>query len=65
MVDRDKIEGLIRHLRQYTAYLQEIVEQDQGKFLGDHRSIRGVYRGLSRASCRLGVTVARLGAVLG
>ena len=39
MVDRDKIEGLIRHLRQYTAYLQEIVEQDQGKFLGDHRSI--------------------------
>lgn len=39
MVDRDKIEGLIRHLQQYTAYLQEIVVQDQGEFLGDPRSI--------------------------
>ena len=32
MVDRDKVEGLIRHLQQYTAYLQEIVEQDQEEF---------------------------------
>ena len=39
MVDRDKIEGLIRHLQQYTAYLQGIVEQDQEEFLGDPRSI--------------------------
>ena len=39
MVDRDKFEGLIRHLRQYTAYLQEIVEQDQKEFLRDPRSI--------------------------
>jgi hypothetical protein len=39
MVDRDKIESLIRHLRQYTAYLQEIVELDQGEFLRDPRSI--------------------------
>jgi uncharacterized protein YutE (UPF0331/DUF86 family) len=39
MVDRDKIEGLIRHLGQYTAYLQEIVGQDQEQFLGDPRSI--------------------------
>ena len=39
MVDRDKIEGMVRHLRQYTTYLQEIVEQDQREFLGDPRSI--------------------------
>jgi len=39
MVDRDKIEGLIRHLQQFTAYLQEIVAQDQREFLGDSRSI--------------------------
>jgi len=39
MVDRDKIEGLLRHLGQYTTYLQEIVDQDQKKFLEDPRSI--------------------------
>jgi hypothetical protein len=39
MVDRDKIEGLIRHLRQYTTYLQAIVEQEQPEFLQDPRSI--------------------------
>lgn len=39
MADRDKIEGLIRHLQQYTAYLQEIVEQDREEFLRDPRSI--------------------------
>ena len=39
MVDRDKIEGLIRHLQQYAGHLQEIVEQDQEVFLGDPRSI--------------------------
>jgi uncharacterized protein YutE (UPF0331/DUF86 family) len=38
MVDRDKIEGLLRHLGQYTAYLQEIVEQDREGFLKDPRS---------------------------
>jgi hypothetical protein len=25
MVDRDKVEGLLRHLKQHTGYLQEIV----------------------------------------
>jgi len=39
MVDRDKIEGLIRHLRQYTTYLEEIVEQDRPEFLADPKSI--------------------------
>jgi uncharacterized protein YutE (UPF0331/DUF86 family) len=39
MVDRDKIEGLIRHLRQYTTYLQEIVEQDREDFLKDPKSV--------------------------
>ncbi|GAB4550332.1 MAG: DUF86 domain-containing protein [Anaerolineae bacterium] len=39
MVDRDKVESLIRHLRQYTAYLQEIVDLDQQEFLRDPRSI--------------------------
>jgi uncharacterized protein YutE (UPF0331/DUF86 family) len=39
MVDRDKIEGLLRHLRRYTAYLHQIVEQDREKFLQDPRSI--------------------------
>jgi uncharacterized protein YutE (UPF0331/DUF86 family) len=39
MVDRDKIEGMLRHLQQYTTYLQEIVAQDQQAFLGDPKSI--------------------------
>jgi uncharacterized protein YutE (UPF0331/DUF86 family) len=39
MVDRDKIGGLIRHLRQYTTYLQDIVAQDRQEFLEDPKSI--------------------------
>jgi uncharacterized protein YutE (UPF0331/DUF86 family) len=39
MVDRDKVEGLIRHLRQYTTYLHEIAVQDLQEFLKDQRSI--------------------------
>jgi uncharacterized protein YutE (UPF0331/DUF86 family) len=39
MVDRDKLEGMIRHLRQYTTYLQDIVQQDRQEFLGDPKSI--------------------------
>jgi uncharacterized protein YutE (UPF0331/DUF86 family) len=39
MVDREKIEGMLRHLRQYTAYLQEIVAQDQRMFLDDPKSV--------------------------
>lgn len=39
MVDRDKIEGMIRHVRRYTTYLREVVDQDQQKFLEDPRSI--------------------------
>jgi uncharacterized protein YutE (UPF0331/DUF86 family) len=39
MVDREKIEDMIRHLRQYTAFLQEIVAQDQQMFLVDPKSI--------------------------
>jgi uncharacterized protein YutE (UPF0331/DUF86 family) len=39
MVDRDKMEGLLRHLRQYTAYLREITAQDRQQFLTDPRSI--------------------------
>lgn len=39
MVDRDKIENLLRHLRQYTAFLKEITEQELADFLGDSKSI--------------------------
>jgi len=39
MVERDKIEGLIRHLRQYTTHLQEITDQDRDEFLRDPGSI--------------------------
>jgi uncharacterized protein YutE (UPF0331/DUF86 family) len=39
MVDREKIEGLIRRLREYTGYLQEIVRQDQADFLDDPKSM--------------------------
>ena len=33
MVDSDKIESLIRHLREYTGYLHEIVQQDRAAFV--------------------------------
>jgi uncharacterized protein YutE (UPF0331/DUF86 family) len=39
MVDRDKIEGLIRHLREYTGFLRQIVQQDRTAFLNDPKSI--------------------------
>lgn len=35
MFDRDKVEGLIRHLQQYTSYLKQIAQQDQETFLQD------------------------------
>lgn len=35
MVDRDKIDGLLHHLRRYTGYLMEIVRQDRQSFLDD------------------------------
>jgi len=39
MVDRDKMEGLIRHLREYTGFLRQIVQQDRAAFLNDPKSI--------------------------
>jgi len=39
MVDRDKIVGLIRHLREYTGFLRQIVQQDRTAFLNDPKSI--------------------------
>ena len=39
MVDTDKVESLIRHLRQYTTYLEDIAEQDRQEFLKDPKSI--------------------------
>lgn len=39
MVDRDKVEGLIRHLQEYTGFLRDIAQQDRGAFLEDHKSI--------------------------
>jgi uncharacterized protein YutE (UPF0331/DUF86 family) len=39
MVDTDKVESLIRHLRQYTAYLEDITEQDRQEFLKDPKSV--------------------------
>jgi uncharacterized protein YutE (UPF0331/DUF86 family) len=39
MVDRDKVEGLIRHLCQYTEHLREIAKLDREKFLKDPMAI--------------------------
>jgi len=39
MVDRDKMEGLIRHLQEYTGFLRQFTQQDRVAFLEDHRSI--------------------------
>lgn len=39
MVDRDKVEGLIRRLRQYTGYLQEIARLERESFLKDPMAI--------------------------
>lgn len=35
MVDRDKVEGLLRHLRQYTDYLREITALEQVAYLNN------------------------------
>lgn len=53
MVDRDKIEGLIRHLRQYVGYLQDATGLDQQEFLDDPRAIGSAryYLQVSIESC--------------
>jgi uncharacterized protein YutE (UPF0331/DUF86 family) len=53
MVDRDKIEGLIRHLRQYTVYLRQICDQDRQEFITDPRSVGSAryYLQVSIESC--------------
>lgn len=38
-VDRDKVESLLRRLREYTGYLREIIRMDRQEFLRDPRSI--------------------------
>jgi uncharacterized protein YutE (UPF0331/DUF86 family) len=38
MVDRDKIENLVRHLRQYTAYLTDFIQEDQQAYVRNPRS---------------------------
>ena len=39
MVDREKMQGLVQHLRQYTGLLRQIVQQDRTKFLADPMAI--------------------------
>lgn len=39
MVDRDKVEGLIRRLRQYTGYLRDIARLSQKEFLNNPMAI--------------------------
>jgi len=39
MIDRDKVEGLIRHLRQHTGYLRDIAKLDREEFLNDPMAI--------------------------
>lgn len=39
MVDQDKVEGLIRHLRQYLTYLRELASMTETKFLADPHAI--------------------------
>ena len=53
MVDRDKVEGLFRHLRQYTGQLREIAELDLQEFLDDPRAIGSAryYLQVSIESC--------------
>lgn len=53
MVDRDKIEGLIRHLHQYTGHLRKITELGRHKFLSDPLAIGGAryYLLVSIESC--------------
>jgi uncharacterized protein YutE (UPF0331/DUF86 family) len=53
MVDRDKVEGLIRHLRQYTGYLRDIAKLDREEFLNDPMAIGSAryYLQVSIESC--------------
>lgn len=53
MVDRDKVEGLIRHLRQYTGYLRDIAKLDREEFLDDPMAIGSAryYLQVSIESC--------------
>ena len=53
MVDRDKVEGLIRHLRQYTGYLWDIAKLDREEFLNDPMAIGSAryYLQVSIESC--------------
>jgi len=53
MVDRDKVEGLIRHVRQYTRHLREIAGLDRDKFLKDPMAIGSAryYLQVSIESC--------------
>jgi uncharacterized protein YutE (UPF0331/DUF86 family) len=39
MVDRDKIEGLVRHLRQYLKHLRELASLTETQFLADPHAI--------------------------
>jgi len=39
MVDRDKVEGLIRHLRQYLTYLRQLASLAPTEFLADPHAI--------------------------
>jgi len=53
MVDRDKVEGLIRHLREYTGYLRQIAKLDREEFLNDPMAIGSAryYLQVSIESC--------------
>jgi uncharacterized protein YutE (UPF0331/DUF86 family) len=39
MIDQDKVQGLIQHLREYTGFLRQVTEQDRTVFLSDPKSI--------------------------
>ena len=39
MVDRDKIEGLVRQLQLYTGYLIDILKENEAEYLDDPKSI--------------------------
>ena len=39
MVDKDKVEGLIRHLRQYMGYLRDIAKLSLEEFLNDPMAV--------------------------
>ena len=39
MVDQDKVEGLIRHLRQYLMYLRQLASLTSAEFLADPHAV--------------------------